>query len=524
MKKINEFKQNQVMKKYINNTAIFFLVMVVVLSCEKDYDTPEANQFSDAVAVASGNKRIERGNMTSFADLSKGVTSRSWTLPVSSTITNLDGETPNLNASVKGKIYTSKNLDLIHVRFFEPGNYEVNLKSDFEVDSITLDTTFNVTVLDHIQTKLEITSIESGFSEIKPEQITMYEGGTINFKDASLGAPNRRKWTLPSGEPSSAGGISVDEDELVKNISVSYPSIGVYDLTLVSWRQFPEGAKDTLHLESYINVIENIDPPTIKSITEDESGVIQLSYDLPLNSSEDLLPHFTLADENGVEYVILKVSINSDDNRIVDIETEINIKSDKTAYLSYNDSEGVLTRVNDIPAESFDDQMVSLYFPQNIANNNIYGFEDGGSGWSAASDNLASSEISFTDEKAATGLYSMRMEATEDGKWTRAWSWNEGSLFHLDQGQKVTLEFKVWIDSSYSDGSIGPWIFYSEAPFPSTQFWTGMSDLPRGEWITINKEANKVWTAPETGNYFVAFRYQKKGVIYIDDVKVYTPE
>jgi hypothetical protein len=51
-----------------------------------------------------------------------------------------------------------------------------------------------------------------------------------------------------------------------------------------------------------------------------------------------------------------------------------------------------------------------------------------------------------------------------------------------------------------------------------------MSALPRGEWITINKEANKIWTAPETGNYFVAFRYQKKGVIYIDDVKVYTPE
>ena len=285
-----------------------------------------------------------------------------------------------------------------------------------------------------------------------------------------------------------------------------------------------EGAKDTLHLKSYINVIENIDPPTIKSIIEDESGVIQLSYDLPLKASEDLLPHFTLADENGVEYAISKVSINSDDNRIVDIETDINIKSDQTAYLSYDDSEGVLTRVNDIPANSFDDQLVSLYFPQNLANNNIYGFEDGGSGWSAASDNLASSGISFTDQKAATGSYSMRMEATEDGKWTRAWSWNEGSLFHLDQGQRVTLEFKVWIDPSYSDGSIGPWIFYSEAPFPSTQFWTGMSALPRGEWITINKEANKIWTAPETGNYFVAFRYQKKGVIYIDDVKVYTPE
>lgn len=507
----NNSIQYQYKKNIIRYTLVSLSILFGFLSCEKEYIKPDASEFSDAVAAASGNNRIERGNITSFVDLSKGVTNRTWTIPESASITNLNGQSPS-------------SLDLIHVRFNEPGNFEVGLKADFEVDSIALDTTFNVVVLDYIDAKLEIQSVQAGFYEETPEKITMYEGGTINFKDISDGNPNRRKWLFPGGTPSSAGGINIEQDELVKTIDVAYPKTGIYDLTLITWRQFPEGAKDTLHLKSYINVIENIDPPTIKSIVEDESGLIQLSYDLPLKASEDLLPHFTLADENGVEYVISNVSINSNDNRTVDIETEINIKSDQTAYLSYDDSDGVLTRVNDIPADSFDDQLVSLYFPQNLANNNIYGFEDGGSGWSAASDNLASSGISFTDQKAATGSYSMRMEATEDGKWTRAWSWNEGSLFHLDQGQRVTLEFKVWIDPSYSDGSIGPWIFYSEAPFPSTQFWTGMSALPRGEWITINKEANKIWTAPETGNYFVAFRYQKKGVIYIDDVKVYTPE
>lgn len=507
----NNSIQYQYKKNIIRYTLVSLSILFGFLSCEKEYIKPDASEFSDAVAAASGNNRIERGNITSFVDLSKGVTNRTWTIPESASITNLNGQSPS-------------SMDLIHVRFNEPGNFEVGLKADFEVDSIALDTTFNVVVLDYINTKLEIQSVQAGFYEETPEKITMYEGGTINFKDISDGNPNRRKWLFPGGTPSSSGGINIEQDELVKTIDVAYPKTGIYDLTLITWRQFPEGAKDTLHLKSYINVIENIDPPTIKSIVEDESGLIQLSYDLPLKASEDLLPHFTLADENGVEYVISNVSINSNDNRIVDIETEINIKSDQTAYLSYDDSDGVLTRVNDIPADSFDDQLVSLYFPQNLANNNIYGFEDGGSGWSAASDNLASSGISFTDQKAATGSYSMRMEATEDGKWTRAWSWNEGSLFHLDQGQRVTLEFKVWIDPSYSDGSIGPWIFYSEAPFPSTQFWTGMSALPRGEWITINKEANKIWTAPETGNYFVAFRYQKKGVIYIDDVKVYTPE
>ena len=226
MKKLNAFKPKQVMKKYIHNTILILLVMSVMLSCEKDYDTPEANQFSDAVAVASGNKRIERGNITSFADLSKGVTSRTWTIPTSATITNMDDQTSDFITSGSVKSYSGTDLDLIHVRFDQPGNHEVNLKADFQVDSIQLDTTFNVTILDHIQTKLEILSIDSGFSEIKPDQITMYEGGIINFKDASLGTPNRRKWTLPGGEPSSAGGISVDEDELVNFAPVKVALIG----------------------------------------------------------------------------------------------------------------------------------------------------------------------------------------------------------------------------------------------------------------------------------------------------------
>ena len=64
------------------------------------------------------------------------------------------------------------------------------------MDSIALDTTFNVVVLDYIDAKLEIQSVQAGFYEETPEKITMYEGGTINFKDISDGNPNRRKWLL----------------------------------------------------------------------------------------------------------------------------------------------------------------------------------------------------------------------------------------------------------------------------------------------------------------------------------------
>ena len=188
----NNSIQYQNKKNIFSYTIVSLSILFGFLSCEKEYIKPDANEFSDAVAAASGNNRIERGNITSFVDLSKGVTNRTWTIPESASITNLDGQSPS-------------SLDLIHVRFNEPGNFEVGLKADFEVDSIALDTTFNVVVLDYIDAKLEIQSVQAGFYEETPEKITMYEGGFINFKDISDGNPNRRKWLFPGGTPSSAG-------------------------------------------------------------------------------------------------------------------------------------------------------------------------------------------------------------------------------------------------------------------------------------------------------------------------------
>ena len=375
-------------------------------------------------------------------------------------------------------------------------------------------------VLDYIDTKLEIASIDAGFSEQTAEQITMYEGGTINFKDISLGNPNRRLWSLPGGDPSSAGGISIDEDEKFKNIAVSYPTIGTYDLRLVTWRQYPEGTKDTLLLENYINVVENTDPPTLMELTESDAGVIHLKYNLPLKLTGDLIPNLTLK-VDGADAAISSAAINEDDNRIVDIVPDANARSTSVATLSY-DGAGGLTRLNDVAAEAFTDKVVGLFVPPNLADDTIYGFEDGGAGWEGSDDNKG--VVTFTDEQAASGSYSMRMEATQDMKWTRSWSWKEGSEFYLEAGTVVSIEFKMWIDPSFTDSSVGPWITKTEAPFPGTQFWTGTAGLPRGEWITINKESAKKWTVPETGTYFVAFRFQKKGVLYIDDVKVFQPE
>ncbi len=73
--------------------SILGLMALVVVACQKDDAIPEYNNFSDALAT-SGDKRIQRGDFASFADLSKGVVDRLWTIPESASITNLDEESP----------------------------------------------------------------------------------------------------------------------------------------------------------------------------------------------------------------------------------------------------------------------------------------------------------------------------------------------------------------------------------------------------------------------------------------------
>ena len=81
------------MKAYINKIATIGIVFLVIIACQKDDAIPQYN-FSDALAT-SGDKRIQRDDFASFADLSKGVISRTWTIPQSASIINLEGRDPS---------------------------------------------------------------------------------------------------------------------------------------------------------------------------------------------------------------------------------------------------------------------------------------------------------------------------------------------------------------------------------------------------------------------------------------------
>ena len=66
---INNFKMYKQLIKY---SVFITLIFVGFISCEKEYDIPDSNNFSDAVAVASGNTRIQKGGLTSLQIFQKG--------------------------------------------------------------------------------------------------------------------------------------------------------------------------------------------------------------------------------------------------------------------------------------------------------------------------------------------------------------------------------------------------------------------------------------------------------------------
>lgn len=404
----------------MRNNIFYFLpaiLLIGIFACQKDYVIPANADFSDPVVNRSGAKQIQRGDFTSFVDLSRGVLNRTWTIPASATIINAEGRAPS-------------ELSLVHVQFDDPGEYEVGLSIEFDDPTLNLDTLFPVEVLDYIRTELAVVDIAAGFFEQTPTQITMYEGGTITFGDASAGKPNRREWTFEGADPRKAGGISVEEDLLVDTLAVQYPAVGVYDVQLISWRQYPEGDPDTVLLKDYVNVIENVEPPTIVGITEDEQGVIHLSYNLPMKTGGDLTSHFTLS-VDGVPTEITAVSLNPQDDRILDITPALNIDKLAEAKLSY-DGNGPLSRLNDIAAPAFSGEDIEVFIPVNL-------LVQAGMDPTFESDNLDgwNSVLEPANSAPETNNAGAGFELTED-----AYEGNRAMVVHINAGENMETDQK----------------------------------------------------------------------------------
>lgn len=499
------------MKRYKYKLLALFAVIAVVVACDKDYVAPGNPNFSDP-AAAVGQTRIQRDDFVSFADLSRGVINRNWTLPSGVEVLNADGA-------------ELSRMQTLHVQFNEPGEFEVNLSSEFAVDTVSLDTTFTVTVLDYVQSMISVESVDAEHSEITESQVTMYAGGTVNFKDVSLGEPDRRTWWFEGGDPETAGGVSANADRKDTVASVQYKFVGTYDVQLITWRDFPEGEADTTLLSNYINVISNPNPPTVVGIEENEEGVVQIFFSRAMAHPLNELENFTLM-VNGEEREIQSIVRDPSNESVYNLTPVVSIKnSDASATLAY--SGGGITSLDEVSLADFGASDINIFL---INLFEIGDFEDGdfSINWNGPMGNEPTGVVAeVTNEDAFSGAYSLKMTMPNNPKNNFVVQSNVQQV-PLEAGKQYVLEYSYKFVGNWSGGEwnfrFQPGSEWSDA----MRLWNGncCGSVLDGEWHTKQTVFN-----PAPGWDDFKLHYQQIGsndgsqyIMYLDNIKLYEYE
>ncbi|MDR1557044.1 MAG: hypothetical protein LBS88_08455 [Tannerellaceae bacterium] len=213
------------MKRYIRNFIRLFSGVLILFACQPE--EIKMNEFS-YVFVTWSPLLINVGGEVDLADGSRGVKSRLWTFPVG-------GGVDILNS---GNDVTSTER-IVYAVFHNPGVYGIRLQAEFNDPTVTLDSIITVTVIDNVAAQFISDAPEQG------NQRVVIVGTTVNYSSVSTGYPDSYIWTFEGAEPSTATG---------QTPSVKYNYPGVWDVTLISYRNKPLG-RDTVYVKNYITVL-----------------------------------------------------------------------------------------------------------------------------------------------------------------------------------------------------------------------------------------------------------------------------
>lgn len=209
------------MKNYKIFSLVSLLALVALYSCQPE--DPPLNEFSH-VFIDWSPRTINVNDSVSILDGSRGVRERTWTIP--------GGGVADIIGTDNDENYSER---IIHVKFFEPGEYNIRLQAEFNDPNVSLDSLIPVTVLDYVSADFE--------SDIEGDMV-IQAGESVSYTSTSTGSPEFYEWIFEGGDPETATGQST---------SVQYNEPGSWDVTLIAYRNFPRGA-DTIVVRDYITV------------------------------------------------------------------------------------------------------------------------------------------------------------------------------------------------------------------------------------------------------------------------------
>ncbi|MEH0152645.1 hypothetical protein V6R21_00790 [Limibacter armeniacum] len=521
--------------KYILLALLFALFLT---ACEEELEEP--NQFSDVGWYTSmlqynlDTMRVAVDKYISFSDLSQGTLEHSWTIPesgkfLSGTITRHDSTYTQFIVE-NGGVKSSENT--IHVLFTEPtpktadgrdSVFSVTLYNTFPdsvsfrgIDTIpavyengrwVMEKEFLVKVYDTIAVEMQVKDAKGTVIDHTNEAdtIRVEAGETLTFLDLTTqGEPDSRTWE--------AAGITSDQ----KEVTITYKKLGSSRVFLTARRtaQNIPAAATRYRMPAVVKVIPSTKPfELFGELMEQEDQTIHVAYNGEFNEvTPDAKDLFT-ATLNGASVAIQSVSLNKDDATIIDLKLAETIYSDDVITVSYA---GGLKSTDTRKSKAFADKVVVKY-DANMFDKAVYDFE--APGWLEGSEPDKTDNtgiVEYSTEQAASGTTSLKLTGVSDD-WVIANSGNHPVDWVA--GETYILTFKIWIDPNnpaFADGGpnhFGPWFM---RPGGNQQRWTGIDGMPRGEWVTVEKE----WKAERTEIMFIQMRFKGVGVMYFDDFKV----
>ncbi|MEQ9289668.1 MAG: hypothetical protein RIG77_22255 [Cyclobacteriaceae bacterium] len=515
--------------RFIYMYCSIVLLAVVLWGCDNEFVAPtsEPNHFTAVVSEENFANTVQVNGDIDFADLSRGVVTRTWTFP-EGVVDIIDAEDDVTSAERKVKAV-----------FLQPGDHEVTLHLEFAGDAwledqqvgTVIDTTYTVHVIDSVRSSFTAQEFlfdgsqgaVVGIGNNQSANNKIEAGGSIMFTATSLGEPGEHTWIFPGGDPAEFTPTPQNNGE---TIEIKYKRLGVYPVTLVSSRARPEGA-DTLVYQDMIEIIPSTAPVLVDKAYVTADGKIALDFSREIQNPAFEGPNFTVTIENEGRTItpeIGAVTRHNNFNNIVYLElaNETLYNSDQ---VTVDYAQGTLTSSDFYLVDNFSDTEVRPYLVNSFVGTTFdYSFESGDannwpkSGWGAPFEN---SDFTFNFSSAVVQAGALSGHMTIDADKGGAIS--PQGTFNLEGGARYLIDMSLNF-VSVGDGSDNiEFHFYS---FPTTDWGVpGVSvgaGAPTGEWINRSVVFTAAGSSDASSFVFRAFNPNNSQQVefYLDNLQL----
>lgn len=343
--------------KNLKYLSILFTVALLFVGCGEDLsvETMDTNHRIIVTSEMDFENKVSVNGHIDFGDVSRGVVSRTWTLP---------GDTDVSVIAENGASTSSEQV--IKGVFYKPGVYDVTLNQTFggdvfpnddstePINGRVLDTTIVVTVLDSLRADLKLYYInddESTGAELVLEdgaenELTASKSVRLTF--TTVGEEDGVTWTSEGGKPNII-------NTTLNEIDMRFNKLGSWDLDFLASRFRPRDA-DTISFEKIIKVIPSTEPVVLERVIE-RNGFVALEFSRDMDLTSLNPSNFAVRLENGgttLNPIVTEVILDNNEENVVLLGFDSERMYDNDiAYVSY--TPGSMKTADLVDADAFTD-------------------------------------------------------------------------------------------------------------------------------------------------------------------------